>query len=79
MVGKGKKSVALFLAVIFSVSILLLGGCGGKPAATKADAPLKVGVIGPFQTEHGVAIKESAMLAAEEINAVGGINGRKIE
>ena len=80
MSGKHRKSTALLLAVLFSLSILLLSGCGGtKPAAPKADAPLKVGVIGPFQTEHGVAIKESAMLAAEEINAAGGINGRKIE
>jgi len=80
MAGKHRKSTALFLTVLFSLSILLLSGCGGaKPAAPKADAPLKVGVIGPFQTEHGVAIKQSAMLAAEEINAAGGINGRKIE
>lgn len=73
-----RKTWALLVLVIFSLSVLL-SGCASKQAATKADAPLKVGVIGPFQTEHGVAIKESVQLASEEINAAGGINGRKIE
>ena len=77
---KGGKMTALILVVVFSLGVLLLGGCGGaKTEAPKANAALKVGVVGPFQTEHGVAIKEAAMLAAEEINAGGGINGRKIE
>jgi branched-chain amino acid transport system substrate-binding protein len=75
---KFKKVTALFLAAIFVVSIALLGGCG-KSATTSTDGPLKVGVVGPFQTEHGTQLKEAVQLAADEINAGGGINGRKIE
>lgn len=75
-----KKWLAISLLAVFLAGSLLLGGCGGsKTAAPKADAALRVGVVGPFQTEHGVAVKEAVQLAAEEINTAGGINGRKVE
>jgi len=41
--------------------------------------PWKIGVVGPFQTEAGEWIKQSVELAAEEINAEGGIAGRPVE
>ncbi len=39
----------------------------------------KIGVVGPFQQETGEWIKQAVELAAEEINADGGIAGRQIE
>ena len=41
--------------------------------------PVKIGIIGPMQIRPGIAIKQGAMMAADEINAKGGILGRKIE
>lgn len=80
MFSKRKKGLSLVVTCLFLVSALLMGGCGsGQPSASKAEANVKVGVVAPLQTEHGVQIKEAVTLAADEINAAGGINGRKLE
>jgi len=78
MFRKIKKGLSLFLGVVFLGSTVLLSGCGQSTVA-KTDGPLKIGVVAPLQTEHGVQIKESVQMAADEINATGGINGRKLE
>ncbi len=80
MFKKWRKTLALILAAVFLTGTTLLAGCGGKTADKKAESgTLKVGVVGPFQTEHGVQIKEAVEMATGEINAAGGILGRKIE
>lgn len=40
--------------------------------------PIKVGAIGPMTWIQGAGIREGTMLAAEQINEVGGILGRKV-
>jgi branched-chain amino acid transport system substrate-binding protein len=47
-------------------------------AALAAD-PIKIGVIAEAQAIAGASIPQAAQLAADEINATGGIDGRKIE
>ena len=47
-------------------------------AALAAD-PIKIGVISEAQAVAGSSIAPAAQLAAEEINAKGGVDGRKIE
>ncbi len=47
-------------------------------AALAAD-PIKIGVIAEAQAIAGASIPQAAQLAAEEINAAGGVDGRKIE
>ncbi|MDN4985294.1 ABC transporter substrate-binding protein [Bradyrhizobium arachidis] len=47
-------------------------------AAFAAD-PIKIGVIAEAQAIAGASIPQAAQLAADEINASGGVNGRKIE
>lgn len=42
-------------------------------------APIKVGVIGPFKLTPGRDIQEASIMAVEEINAAGGVLGRKLE
>lgn len=42
-------------------------------------APIKVGVIGPFKLTPGRDIQEAATMAVEEINAAGGVLGRKLQ
>jgi branched-chain amino acid transport system substrate-binding protein len=49
------------------------------PAFAQANAPIKIGVIAEAQSVAGSSIPQAAQLAADEINAAGGINGRKIE
>jgi branched-chain amino acid transport system substrate-binding protein len=48
-------------------------------AAFAAEPPIKIGVISEAQAVAGSSIGPAAQLAAEEINAKGGVNGRKIE
>nr|WP_228749714.1 ABC transporter substrate-binding protein [Bradyrhizobium sp. BR 10261] len=47
-------------------------------AAFAAD-PIKIGVIAEAQAIAGASIPQAAQLAADEINASGGVDGRKIE
>lgn len=47
--------------------------------AVAQTGPIKIGVIGPFKLTPGRDIQEAATLAAEEINAAGGVLGRKLE
>ena len=49
------------------------------PHAALAADPIKIGVIAEAQAVAGSSIAPAAQLAADEINAKGGINGRKIE
>src|ERR1700728_1301633 len=44
-----------------------------------AEDPIKIGVIAEAQSVAGSSIPQAAQMAADEINAAGGVNGRKIE
>jgi len=62
-----KKVLSFLLVVLLSFSIF---------AAAKT---WKIGVLGPYQTENGMWVQQAVQMAADEINADGGILGRKIE
>ena len=47
--------------------------------AARAADPIRIGVIAENSAISGIAITNGAMIAADEINAGGGINGRKVE
>jgi branched-chain amino acid transport system substrate-binding protein len=67
-----------FLGVLSSVA----AACAAlalPSLAQAAEPPIKIGVIAEAQAVAGSSIGPAAQLAAEEINAKGGINGRKIE
>ena len=49
------------------------------PASAQSNDPIKIGVIAEAQAVAGASIPQAAQLAADEINAAGGVNGRKIE
>ncbi len=76
-----KKFLALFLAVLMVAS--LFAGCGSKteaPAASgsesSAPAAFKLGGTGPLTggaAIYGLACKNAATIAVEEINALGGV------
>ncbi len=79
-----------------ALAFAALSGCGKSPTATTpttgpvasersgtSSDPVRVGVMGAFtggSSAHGVAMRDSVRLAAEEINNAGGVlGGRKIE
>ncbi len=49
------------------------------PVAAAAADPIKIGIIAENSAISGIAIPNGAQIAADEINAKGGIDGRKIE
>ena len=70
---------------------LFFGQCGGLLGGTAlglltiasgqalAADPIKIGVIAEAQAIAGASIPQAAQMAADEINAKGGVDGRKIE
>ncbi|QOZ38226.1 ABC transporter substrate-binding protein [Bradyrhizobium sp. CCBAU 53421] len=57
----------------------VLGLLAAAPSGAQAADTLKIGVIAEAQAIAGASIPQAAQLAADEINAKGGIDGRKIE
>ncbi len=76
-----KKIIALMLALIMCMCLMV--SCGSNESDGEGEAAvLKIGAVGPLTGEaaiYGNAVKNGAMIAVEEINAKGGIGGRKIE
>ncbi|MBO5908579.1 MAG: amino acid ABC transporter substrate-binding protein, partial [Clostridia bacterium] len=67
-----KKSFAFILA---AVMVLSLAACGGY---TANNTEFVIGVSGPLTgpaAVYGTAVKNSAQMAVDEINAAGGLNG----
>ena len=66
-------------------AIMILGcfaGCGGQEAAVDQTGPIKIGVLAPLtgtNAEYGKGFEVGTKMAADRINAAGGINGRQIE
>lgn len=71
---KNRKHLSILLATILAVT-LLLSSCG-------AGSTIKIGVIMPITGQvatYGVQSVNAAKMFVEELNAKGGINGKKIE
>ena len=65
---------------------LWLIGCAGlvltllaQPASAQSSDPIKIGVIGEESSVAGASLTKAALIAADDINAHGGVRGRKIE
>jgi branched-chain amino acid transport system substrate-binding protein len=54
-------------------------GLATLPAAAQSTDPIKIGVIGEESSVAGASLTKAAIMAADDINAHGGVNGRKIE
>ncbi|WP_448589460.1 branched-chain amino acid ABC transporter substrate-binding protein [Thermodesulfobium sp.] len=71
----------MFLAFVLVGVGLLLAGCSGNQQKSSSST-IKVAVVGPMtgsQAKYGEDWKNSAILAIDEINAKGGIKGKKLE
>jgi branched-chain amino acid transport system substrate-binding protein len=71
---KKPLSVALRITLGTAAAVVLMN----SGAALAADS-IKIGVIAEAQAIAGASIPQAAQLAADEINANGGVEGRKIE
>ena len=69
-----RPAKTLFCAVSLSALVL----AASMPARADGDV-IKIGVIAEAQSVSGSSIPAAAQLAADEINAKGGVDGRKIE
>jgi branched-chain amino acid transport system substrate-binding protein len=67
-------------ALVFALSIgSWVAVLGGAPVWAAGKEPLRIAVIAEAQSVAGSSIPGAAQLAADEINAHGGVDGRKIE
>ena len=69
-----KRSLALLSLVALTLSACQMAGTGG--------GTIKIGYIGPLTGDaaaYGADTSHGAQLAVDEINAAGGINGKKLE
>ncbi len=72
-----KKFLSLAMAAV--VAVAALAGCaGGAGNYTAENTEFFIGATGPLTgdtSSYGISVNEGAMLAIEEINAAGGLNG----
>lgn len=73
----GPRARSLAVAAAFLAGSVVAGS--STIALAQANGPIKIGVIAEVQSIAGAATPGGAQIAADEINAKGGINGRKIE
>jgi branched-chain amino acid transport system substrate-binding protein len=69
------------MTLLAMISILLVG-CGGNTSKGDSSNTIKIGVIAPLTgdlAQYGTPAKDGFQLKIDEINAAGGINGKKIE
>ena len=71
-----KKFLAILMAAVMVAA--MFAGCGGKTSYTANNTEYVIGVSGPLTGAaaiYGTAVKNSAQMAVDEINAAGGLNG----
>ena len=75
---KGKKHVLIAMIGILSIALTATGSLAANRDFDEADT-IRFGSLGPVQLVPGIGIHNAAKMAVEEINAAGGIHGKKIE
>ena len=76
-----KKIIALALAFVLCLGVLVSCGGGDKNYAEN-NTKIKIGISGPLTggaAPYGIAVKNAAQLAVDEINAAGGLDGIMFE
>ena len=75
-------AIVMTIALCFGM-VAVLASCGNNEVNyAKDNTTIKVGVSGPLTggaAMYGIAVKNSAQLAIDEINAAGGVNGIMLE
>ena len=79
-----KKSISILVCLLISCLFVanVTAGGGGDKAQPAKDLPIRIGVSTPITgnfAENGKGTQVAVEMAVEEINARGGVKGRKIE
>jgi branched-chain amino acid transport system substrate-binding protein len=74
-----RPSRAIALSSLFGFGAAMLALTTGSASQAQDQGPIRIGVIAEAQAVAGSSIPSAAQLAADEINAKGGVDGRKIE
>lgn len=81
--GKQVSSAVSFLSIaVFATSVFAQTATSAVSANTSSANTLKLGLIGPFtggSADFGIPMRNGVQQAVDEINAVGGYLGRKLE
>jgi branched-chain amino acid transport system substrate-binding protein len=72
--AKKRATLAAFGAIAAMLAMAL-----ATPGYAQTNEPIRIGIIAETQAVAGSSIPQAAQLAADEINAAGGVGGRKIE
>ena len=75
-----RKIIAFALCVLMIIGTVAFTSCAANPA--KDNTKIKIGLTGPLTggaAIYGIAVKNSAQLAVDEINAAGGLDGIMFE
>jgi branched-chain amino acid transport system substrate-binding protein len=75
----GSRSASAPTLTALAAGTALVALTLSAPAQAQSNQPIKIGVIAEATAVAGSSIPQAAQLAADEINAAGGINGRKIQ
>ena len=73
------KSLSRAMSAMLSAGAAVVALALATPGYAQSNAPIKIGVIAEAQAVAGSSIPQAAQMAADEINAAGGVNGKKIE
>jgi branched-chain amino acid transport system substrate-binding protein len=73
------KSVSRGASAMLSASAAVVALALATPGYAQSTDTIKIGVIAEAQAVAGSSIPQAAQLAADEINAAGGVNGKKIQ
>ena len=73
------KSVSRGASAMLSASAAVVALVLATPGYAQSSDTIKIGVIAEAQAVAGSSIPQAAQLAADEINAAGGVNGKKIQ
>ncbi|MFZ0607391.1 MAG: ABC transporter substrate-binding protein [Xanthobacteraceae bacterium] len=73
------KSMSRGTAALLSAGAALFAVTLATPGHAQSNEPIKIGVIAETTSVAGSSIPQAAQLAADEINAAGGVGGRKIQ
>jgi branched-chain amino acid transport system substrate-binding protein len=61
------------------LSLLMGAAAIALAPAARAEEPIRIGVIGEESAVAGASLTKAAIMAADDINVHGGVNGRKVE
>lgn len=76
------KIMSLALALVMIVCAFSFASCNGGDHPAAENEKIKIGLTGPLTggaSIYGIAVKNSAQLAVDEINAAGGLDGIEFE